>query len=316
MSRRNHTLDDDGLPFLPVWISKWDSRTAHLSFEEEGAYWRLIKLCWKTPGCSVPADPAWLARMLRVDEVQFRDVVAPILAEFFTLSGAGTNARYNSKKLSEVYAHRMAAHERRKGAGKLGGQAKALKNKQTDGSNGVACQSQSQSQSQSHNHIASKLASARDQILSVCGPAMAPNEHPWGVDAFLKIWEAETDRIDLIADVVKRFTAQPREKPIRKLRALNGEVEATLIEAQNSAQAAANRPPPKPIETPAGKAGDALAAIVAKQGQPWAASWLQGCEWNGAELYAPTELQHARIELAVGRILQDHGYSVALKPSG
>ncbi|MGH3055781.1 MAG: DUF1376 domain-containing protein, partial [Gaiellaceae bacterium] len=47
------------LPFLPLWIAKYEAKTSHLSFAEDGAYMRLLRLCWVTPGGTLPADDAW-----------------------------------------------------------------------------------------------------------------------------------------------------------------------------------------------------------------------------------------------------------------
>lgn len=74
------------LPALPLWIDAWVADTAHLSRAERGLYHDLIVLMWKTPGCRVPNDLAWIARKLRcsAEEVAVLEV---IIAEFCQSSG-------------------------------------------------------------------------------------------------------------------------------------------------------------------------------------------------------------------------------------
>ena len=38
------------VPYFPLYIADYDSKTAHLTLEEDGAYLRLLRLCWRTPG--------------------------------------------------------------------------------------------------------------------------------------------------------------------------------------------------------------------------------------------------------------------------
>lgn len=307
---RRPRLDDDGLPFLPMWLAKWENRTAHLTIEEDGCYWRLIRLTWKTPTCSLPVDRAWLRRHMRVDDATFDRLVAPILAEFFTSDGG----RWRNPKLSEVWAAQTDAHERRKDAGKRGGSATALKNKETGRNKRGSIEVASQSHSQSHNHTASKLAGGglqndlKSRVREALGPAVSDPDD-CGLDFAVDHWLEEGVPDEIIVDTVRRCTAAKREKPIRKLRALNDEVMA----AHNSAADGAEFPqlqnaPAPPIEYPDGPAGAALRAVVAAKGAAWAQAWLVPCGWNGAEVYAPNEYARARIENEAGGILRANGY--------
>lgn len=70
------------LPYFPMFPSDFEAKTSHLTLEEDGAYNRLLRLSWMTPGCSLPDDPAWIARRMRVDMATFERVVAPIISEF------------------------------------------------------------------------------------------------------------------------------------------------------------------------------------------------------------------------------------------
>lgn len=122
------------LPYFPLYPTDFDGKTAHLTILEDGAYNRLLRLCWKTPGCRIPTDEAWIMRQMRARSPEEQDAVMVVLEEFFTAKGGF----YTNKKLSEIYASSSEAHERRKKAGSKGGRAKSLKTNETGSSNATA----------------------------------------------------------------------------------------------------------------------------------------------------------------------------------
>ena len=123
------------LPYFPLYPSDFEAKTSHLTLEEDGAYNRLLRLSWMTPGCSLPDDPAWIARRMRVDQATFDRVVAPLIDEFFSrLKG-----RLVNRKLTEVFNESNEKHSRRVNAGKLGGRPpKSLQLKENAESNAKA----------------------------------------------------------------------------------------------------------------------------------------------------------------------------------
>lgn len=74
------------LPALPLWIDAWVADTAHLSRAERGLYHDLLVLMWKTPGCRVPNDLAWIARKLRCSDHEM-PMLELLIAEFCQSSG-------------------------------------------------------------------------------------------------------------------------------------------------------------------------------------------------------------------------------------
>ena len=78
----------DRLPTLPLFVDDYEAATAHLTLEEDGAYMRLLRLCWRTPGCSIPDDHAWIRRRMRATEEQYETVIKPLIKEFFVRDGA------------------------------------------------------------------------------------------------------------------------------------------------------------------------------------------------------------------------------------
>lgn len=138
------------LPYFPMYPTDFEAKTSHLTLEEDGAYNRLLRLCWMSPGCSLPDDDAWIKRRMRVDQDTFDRVVKVVLDEFFTRS----NGRLSNARLIEEFEKSNAAHQRRKSAGSKGGNAKALKTKESAPSNATSMPEQcSSNQNQNQNHI-------------------------------------------------------------------------------------------------------------------------------------------------------------------
>lgn len=125
------------IPYIPLYVADYEADTAHLSIEEDGAYTRLLRLCWRTPGCSVPADREWIMRRMRVDHMTFTRVVEPIIAEFFRTE----KGRVFSPRLVAEYNRITETSRKRSDAGKKGGRpAKQLKTNKTGESQAKAKQ--------------------------------------------------------------------------------------------------------------------------------------------------------------------------------
>lgn len=111
------------LPSMPLFVDDYEAATAHLTLEEDGAYNRLLRLCWRTAGCSVPDDAEWIARRMRVDRETFDRVLAPIIEEFFTRA----NGRISQRRQKREHRYVTQVSRSRKEAGRKGGIAKARK---------------------------------------------------------------------------------------------------------------------------------------------------------------------------------------------
>lgn len=151
------------LAYFPLYADDFEADTAHLTLAEDGAYNRLLRLCWRSPGCQIPADKAWVYRRMRAYTDAEKAVIDTVLDEFFRVE----KQCYSNARLSKEFKTAKDAHEKRKNAGKLGGNAKALKTKKTESSNATAKPEQcSSNQNQNQNHIIEdtnvSLSSARD----------------------------------------------------------------------------------------------------------------------------------------------------------
>ena len=166
-------------PSLPLFVDDYEAATAHLSMEEDGCYSRLLRLCWRQPDCSIPADDGWIARRMRVDGEAYQRVVRPILAEFFTLS----RGRWFQKRLREEHAYVRARSDARAEAGRKGGKAKAAKTKETNSSKATILPEQNGSKTVAPNpnpnpieieaEASIKARDARSHLAAVIGDDLA-----------------------------------------------------------------------------------------------------------------------------------------------
>lgn len=90
-------------------IGDYAQATAHLSMTEEGAYRRLLDLCYSTEA-PLPADVTRVCRLVRATTRQERAAVEAVLAEFFDLTDDGYRQRRVERELvamgSKVEANR------------------------------------------------------------------------------------------------------------------------------------------------------------------------------------------------------------------
>jgi len=112
------------LPYMPLYVDDYEAATAHLTVEEDGIYNRLLRLCWRTPGCSIPNDDNWIERQMRMRGKFLK--IKPILTEFFKLK----QGRWTQKKQRVLFCSASSTFQARSAAGKKGAIAKALKTKE------------------------------------------------------------------------------------------------------------------------------------------------------------------------------------------
>ena len=130
------------IPYFPLFVTDYEADTVHLTVEEDGAYFRLLRLQWKTPGCTLPDDNDWIQRRVRAHDNEFQHVYEPVIEEFFQRK----NGRiFNARLLAEFKkANRRSVSAKTNGM-KGGRPPKSLKNKEKDKSNGLANQNPAKS---------------------------------------------------------------------------------------------------------------------------------------------------------------------------
>ena len=122
------------LPYFPMYPTDFEAKTSHLTLAEDGAYNRLLRICWMTPGCSIPDDDAWIMRRLRVDQATFDAVVKVVISEFFT----SAKGRLSNAKLTRIFVETNESHKRRVQAGSKGGKSKPPQTNNKSSSNAKA----------------------------------------------------------------------------------------------------------------------------------------------------------------------------------
>lgn len=74
-------------PHIPFWVDAWTADTSHLTRCERGTYLDLLVLMWRSPGCRVPNDDAWLSKHMRMTPSEVANELRPLIAEFCQTSG-------------------------------------------------------------------------------------------------------------------------------------------------------------------------------------------------------------------------------------
>ncbi len=72
------------LRWMKFWVRDYMGDTGHLTLAERGALQMLMCLAWDASSCSIPDDPEWIKRRLRVDDEEFERDVQPVISEFWT----------------------------------------------------------------------------------------------------------------------------------------------------------------------------------------------------------------------------------------
>lgn len=144
------------LPYFRLYPTDYEAKTSHLTILEDGAYSRLLRLCWMTPGCSLPDDEEWIMRRVRARTPEEVEAVKLVLTEYFSRE----KQRVFNKRILEEYQHSSSRHAAASKNGKKGGRpAKSPKTKEKDESYGLAnekltgkLKKANQNQNQNHNN--------------------------------------------------------------------------------------------------------------------------------------------------------------------
>jgi len=180
------------LPYMPFFVDDYEANTAHLTLQEDGVYNRLLRLCWRTPGCSIPHDDEWIRRMMRVDQTDYASAVLPIIREFFKVD----KGRLYSPRLMSEYLIAKNKHEKRVKAGKKGGRpSKPLKNNETDENKALAKGKQTESNhNHNHNHKDKKVID-KSITQKNRGCRLPDDWFPKPEDEFLKPFNLTADQL-------------------------------------------------------------------------------------------------------------------------
>jgi uncharacterized protein YdaU (DUF1376 family) len=101
-------------PCLPIWTDAWVADTDHLTCEEEGVYFRLVRVMWRTPGCRVPNDVDWLAKHMRMTPKEVVEKVWPIIEHFCNTDGNFVLQKRLKREFTKQFELRSAQSVRAK----------------------------------------------------------------------------------------------------------------------------------------------------------------------------------------------------------
>lgn len=116
--------------YFPFHIGDYDSHTAHLSWLEDAAYSRMIRLYYRTEK-PLSSKVEQICRLLRANSAAEKQAVKQVLEEFFILQDDGW---HNSRCDAELHRANAKA-ERNRAVGKLGGRPKKSETKEVNSGN-------------------------------------------------------------------------------------------------------------------------------------------------------------------------------------
>ena len=145
------------LPYFRFFPTDYDADTSHLTLLEDGAYSRLLRICWMTPGCSLPDDDEWIFRRLRARSEEEKGAIKSVLSEFFQRA----NGRIFNDRLMREFEQSADRQKSASANGKKGGEKTAsLKTNDFGSSEKVA--NQNQNQNHKEEEAKASLSSADD----------------------------------------------------------------------------------------------------------------------------------------------------------
>lgn len=111
-------------PYMQFFPGDYLRDTRHLTTEQHGAYLLLLMTMWNH-GARLPNDPSKLARIAGVSMRRWH-LIAPEIMPFFDAEGD----EITQKRLVQDYQKAVSLSQKRSASGKVGGDAKALKDKE------------------------------------------------------------------------------------------------------------------------------------------------------------------------------------------
>lgn len=201
-------------PWMPLYVADYLRDTTHLGTAEHGAYCLLIMAYWVNGG--LPDDDRQLARIVRCSDRQWRSM-RPLIEPMFQKG-------WKHKRIDEELENARAKAEKRATAGRAGGEAKALKNKDTALANATVLPEQNPS-------IA--LASSSDSTLVVSSqssdtcPKRVRTRYPDDFETFWGDYPTDANMSKKEAhDVWRRLSSDAKTKAIASLPAFRAHCQA------------------------------------------------------------------------------------------
>jgi len=203
------------LPYMKLYVDDYEAATAHLTPEEDGIYTRLLRLCWRTPECSLPKDPEWIERKMRM-KGDYDKKIQPILDEFFNLECG----RWGQKKQLEIFHEAQEIVQAKIRAGRKGGLAKSLKTKETASSITLASRTRTKSITRTNLKINNKKGNGKDSEFDMTVFPSGPISYTPFADIARELgngWD-----VNAIADAFRPWAEKHKIRPEDMTRAFPG----------------------------------------------------------------------------------------------
>lgn len=127
------------MPALPFFFDAYLVDTMHLKLAQHGAYFLLLGHAWRQGGY-LPDDDEMLAAMT-FQTLREWSAMKPVVMKFWTLSKKG----WSQKRLMKELRYAAEARNKKRAAGKRGGEVTAEKHKGKEGSTAAATPQQNSS---------------------------------------------------------------------------------------------------------------------------------------------------------------------------
>lgn len=162
------------VPFMQLYPSDYFAKTMTLTAEQHGAYLLILMTMWQH-NARLPNDPVKLARIARMTPAKFKAVWAEI-SRYFEIDGD----EISNDRLAKERKKASEKSQKRAVAGSAGGKAKALKDKNTAGSN---CHADAMASSSDTRNYKEEVREDTNVSLSVQAKFSGPS-----FDAFWALW--------------------------------------------------------------------------------------------------------------------------------
>lgn len=259
-------------PFIPLYVDDYDAATSHLTPEEDGVYNRLLRLCWRTPGCSLPDDPAWIARKIRLTPQDFERLARSLLVEFFTMR----RDRWIQRRLKREYDDITKKKNARKSAGKSGGEAKARNSKGKLASNATPLLEDMRASPEPYPEPSEEPPNpqrGRAEFEQAWRAYPADGKATIGEDTCWKAWRAALETVDpkaLLAAVLAYAASGYAKRGSRSVRFDRWLAKGLWASQVPPETAAAAWPGPPEVR----------AIVLAETNEGWVRSYLDRCAWR------------------------------------
>jgi uncharacterized protein YdaU (DUF1376 family) len=137
-------------PYLPMYVGDYLKKTRHLTTEQHGAYLLILFDLWEHGG-SIPFDHNLLARVANITPKRWGRIW-DALEGYFTVS----DGKLSHERLNQEIQKCLQISQKRKHAGKLGGEARSLKSQGGEQAFAKQMVKQTDSMSESYSDIEEK----------------------------------------------------------------------------------------------------------------------------------------------------------------